>query len=176
MQSAEVVQTLQVQIYLKFWRNGQIIGQMRYCLHARRQKRADINIILCALSKLTEIQKCAHAHTRSNLYSQKITAKENLDSSLPFDNTSGRTLSLHRALFSEDKQSDARIRCVSTSTFLCQWVQLSQAGRASNPRHTVDSLWLLLGWRERGNGHQTVTEKALVTSQAVSPLPPHSEE
>lgn len=142
---------------------------MRYCLHACRQKRADINIVLCALSKLTEIQKRAHAHARSNLYCQKITAKENWDYSLPFDNTGGRTLPLHCMLFSEDKHSDARIRCVSTSTFLCQW-----AGTASNPHHTSDSLWLLLGWKERGNGYQIVTKKALVISQAISPLPTHS--
>jgi len=69
---------------------------MRYCLHACRQKRADINIILCTLSKPTEIQKCALAHTRSNLYCQKITAKENWDYSLPSDNAGGRTLAALR--------------------------------------------------------------------------------
>lgn len=61
-------------------------------MHAGRQKRADINIILCTLNKLPEIQKCAHAHARSNLYCQKITAKENWDYSLPFDNAGGRSL------------------------------------------------------------------------------------
>lgn len=123
------------------------------CMYADR--RADINIILCALDKQTEIQKCAYSI--SNLYCQKITKK--IWIILCHLATQVRELSLQCALFSEDKQSDARICHVSTSTFLRRQVQPSQAGTANNPHHTWDSLWLLLGWRERGNGHQTVMRK-----------------
>lgn len=145
------------------------------CMHADR-KRADINIFLCTLSKPTEIQKCAHhAHAWSNLYCQKITAKKKLGL---FSTIWQRRWenSLHCALFSEDEQSDQRIHCTVTSSFPSQWVQLSQAGRVSKTHHTLDSCWLLLGWKERKNIHQALTKKALVTSQAVNPLSTHSGE
>lgn len=186
MQRAEAVPTLQVQIYLstnldlnlvqlwtssnlsknsegRLWTNEVLFacvqtedGQCKHrIMHSVNWKKFR-NVLVPMLDLICTTRRSQSKHIGSIVY-HLITQVEEL--------------SPHCALFSEDKQSMQEHTAFQHLPF-----PSSQARTARNPSCTLDSLKSPASFLREMNHHQTVTEKALVTSQTISPLPIYSEE